>query len=187
MNNTHDPIKFLEGKRVYVRPIEKEDLDWFYHKALWENEGRRLTGTQAVFSRSGLQNWFENAVEDSGRIDLIICLQKNDQPIGEMAMLDINHINRNAIVRISIFEKDYWGNGYGTEALSLLIEFGFEIYNLHRIGLDVFSFNKRGIKAYEKLGFKQEGIIRDELFYNGQYHDSILMGVLKDEFIKVDN
>lgn len=99
-------------------------------------------------------------------------------------MLNIDHQNRNAIVRISLFNRDFWGNGYGTEAMSQLLNFGFEILNLHRVGLDVYSFNKRAIKAYEKLGFKREGVIRDEIFYDGEYHDSIIMGVLKSEFIK---
>ncbi|MBP1950952.1 GNAT family N-acetyltransferase [Virgibacillus litoralis] len=177
-------IKFLEGERVYLRPVESEDLEIFYVKSLWDKEGRRLTGTQTVFSRLGVQSWFENISTDSSRIDLIICLQENNQPIGDIAMLDIDHQNRNSVVRISIFEQEFWGNGYGTEAMSNLLEFGFEILNLHRIGLDVYSFNKRGIKSYEKLGFKQEGIIRDELFYNGEYHDSVIMGLLKDEFVK---
>ncbi|MEN1970567.1 GNAT family protein [Lentibacillus sp. N15] len=183
----YEPIKFLESKRVYLRPIENEDLDFFYAKALWDKEGRRLTGTQTIFSRSGVQKWFENISTDSSRMDLLICLQENNQPIGDIAMLDIDHQNRNSLVRISIFDHGFWGNGYGTEAMALLLEYGFEVLNLHRIGLDVYSFNKRGIKSYEKLGFKQEGIIRDELFYDGEYHDLIIMGVLKNEFHLVDN
>lgn len=179
------PIKFLGNKRVYLRPIENEDLDFFYTETLWDVEGRRLTGTQTVFSRTGVQNWFDSISTDSSRIDLLICLQENNQPIGDIAMLDINHQNRNSVVRISIFKREFLGKGYGTEAMSLLLKFGFEILNLHRIGLDVYAFNKRAIKSYEKLGFKQEGIIRDELFYDGEYHDSIIMGVLKDEFNQI--
>ncbi|ASN06484.1 GNAT family N-acetyltransferase [Virgibacillus necropolis] len=178
-------IKFLTSKRVYVRPIENADLDLFYEKALWDKEGRRLTGTQAVFSRQGIQNWFDRNAIDTSRIDLIICLQENNQPIGDIAMLDIDHQNQNSVVRISIFDKEFWGNGYGTEAMSLVVEFGFDSLNLHRVGLDVFAYNERAIKAYEKLGFKREGIVRDELFYDGEFHDSILMGVLKGEFVKL--
>lgn len=177
-------IKFLTGKRVYLRPMENEDLDLFYAKALWDREGRRLTGTQTVFTRRGVQNWFDKNATDESRIDLIVCLEENDQPIGDIAVLDIDHQNRNAVVRIAIFDHEFWGNGYGTEAMSLLLEYGFGMLNLHRVGLDVFSFNKRGINAYKKLGFKQEGIIRDALFYDGEYHDSVLMGVKEDEFIK---
>ncbi len=178
----HKPIKFLEGKRVYLRPIEEHDLDLFYTQALWDKEGRRLTGTQAVFSRNGVQNWFERISTDTTRVDLVICLHENDQPIGDLSMLEIDNQNRKAIVRISIFDSACWGSGFGTEAMSLLIDYGFNILNLNRIGLDVFAYNERGIKSYKKLGFKEEGRIRQDLFYDGEYHDSILMGVLKDEY-----
>lgn len=175
-------VKFLEGKRVYLRPMEKEDLDFFYTHALWDKEGRKLTGTQKVFSRQGVHNWFETNSTDDTRIDLIICLQETGQPIGDVAMLDIDHHNRKSVVRISIFDQSFWGNGFGPESLSLLVEFGFNLLNLNRIGLDVFAFNERAINAYKKLGFKQEGRIREDLFYDGEYHDSILMGVMKGEF-----
>lgn len=176
------PIKFIQSQRVYLRPIEDHDSNMVYEN-LWDREGRCLTGTQTIFSRSGVQRWIENLSEDESRIDLIICLQKNDQPIGDIAMMGIDHQNQNAIVRIAIFEKEYLGKGYGTEAMSLLLEYGFDILNLHRIELEVFAFNKRAKKSYEKLGFKQEGVIRDKLYYNGEFHDSIMMGVLKNEFI----
>lgn len=179
------PIKFLESGRVYLRPIEESDLDFFYANSLWDKEGRRLTGTQTVFTRIGVQQWFETISTDPSRIDLILCLQETDQPIGDLAMLEIDHQNRKAIVRISIFDSTFWGNGYGTEGLSLLLEYGFGILNLNRVGLDVFAFNERGINSYRKLGFKEEGRIREDLFYDGEYHDSILMGVMKKEFCRL--
>ncbi|MCF6136308.1 GNAT family N-acetyltransferase [Pseudalkalibacillus berkeleyi] len=177
-------IKFLKGERIYLRPVTKDDLDWLYYHTMNDQEGRRLTGTQAVYSQQGIQNWFDRNSTDDSRMDLIICLQEGNQRIGDIAMMDIDHLNRNAIVRIAIFEGDKLGKGYGTEAMSLLLEYGFEVLNLHRVGLDVFAFNTRGIKSYEKLGFQQEGVIRDQLYYDGEYHDSILMGVMKDEFLK---
>lgn len=187
MNNKGNdgPIKFIEGKRIYLRPIENNDLDKIYAN-LWDKEGRRLTGTQTVFSRTGIQRWFENISVDHSRIDLMICLQENNQLIGDIAMMEIDHQNQNSTVRISIFEKEYLGKGYGTEAMSVLLDYGFGILNLHRIELEVFEFNKRAKKAYEKLGFKQEGIIRDKLFYDGEFHDAIIMGVLREEFIGYD-
>ncbi|MBA2174202.1 GNAT family N-acetyltransferase [Halobacillus locisalis] len=179
-----NPIKFLQSNRLYLRPIEERDLDHFYHHALWDQNGRRLTGTQAVFNRQGVQKWFESTQSDSSRIDLVIATQDNDQVIGDIAMLEIDQQNRSAVVRISIFDENYLGEGFGTEAMSLMIDFGFQIQNLHRIGLDVFDFNERAIRSYQKLGFKQEGIVRDALFYDGDYHDSILMGVLEGEYQK---
>lgn len=177
-------IKFIEGKRVYLRPVEEDDLDVIY-TAYWDKEARRLTGTQTVLSRTRLQNWLETISSDNSRIDLIICLQENNEPIGDIAMMEIDHHNQNAIVRISIFTKENWGKGYGTEAMSMFLDYGFNILNLHRIELEVFAYNSRAKKSYEKLGFKQEGIIRDKLFYDGKFHDAILMGVLREEFVSV--
>ena len=178
-------IKFLEDKRVYLRPIQQEDLDFFYTRALWDKEGRKLTGTQAVFTRKGVQRWFDRISDDDTRMDLIICLQKTDEPIGDVALLDIDPLNGKSTVRISIFNKEFWGKGYGTEALKLLISFGFNNLNMNRIGLDVFSFNERAINSYKKLGFQEEGRIREDLFYDGEYHDAVLMGLLKREFNQV--
>ncbi|WP_345239358.1 GNAT family protein [Pontibacillus salipaludis] len=177
-------IRFLESERVFLRPVEEADLDIFYHQGLWDAEVRKLTGTQAFFSRSSVEQWFEKISGDSERIDLLICQQEDGTPIGDMAMLDIDHLNRKAVVRVSLFAKETWGKGLGTEALSLLVEYGFNQLNLNRIGLDVFSYNSRAIRSYEKLGFIKEGRIRDALFYEGEYHDSILMGMKEDEFLK---
>ena len=63
-----------------------------------------------------------------------------------------------------------------------VLNFGFGIYNLHRIELQVYSFNKRAIHVYEKLGFKREGVLRDYLYFNNQYHDAIVMSILETEF-----
>ncbi|MCP8615404.1 GNAT family N-acetyltransferase [Salirhabdus salicampi] len=177
-------IKFLEGKHVYLRPFEEDDIDYFFDNALWDREIRKLTGTQTVFSRISVQKFIERVAMDDSRIDLIISTRETNELIGDLALTEIDHINRNAQIRVGIFQKEYRGKGYGTDALSLILEYAFDILHLHRIGLSVYPFNPRGIKSYEKLGFKQEGIIRDELFYNGEYHDSIIMGVLKNEFHK---
>ncbi|WP_077303377.1 GNAT family N-acetyltransferase [Virgibacillus pantothenticus] len=179
------PIKFIEGKRIYLRPIEEKDIPMLY-ASLWDREARRLTGTQTIFSLKGVEQFIISAATDQSRMDLLICLQENDLCIGDIAMTDINYQNRNASVRIALFNKAYWGNGYGTEAMEQLITHGFEQLNLHRIELEVFDFNTRAKKSYEKLGFKQEGIRREVLFYDGEYHNAIIMSVLKDEFLKND-
>ncbi|HET7615809.1 MAG TPA: GNAT family protein, partial [Bacillales bacterium] len=164
-----------------LRPLEREDLRTLYEN-LWDAEGRRLTGTQETFTMARLENFFERVSLDSARIDLLICSQEDGRVIGDIAMMEIDYRNRRAIVRLALFDRENWGKGYGTEALDLLLKHGFEVLNFHRIGLDVFAFNKRAIRAYEKLGFKKEGVVRDELFYDGTYHDSIIMGILEDEF-----
>jgi len=102
--------------------------------------------------------------------------------LGEVVILDIDPDNRCAHIRITLFDKAHLGKGYGTEAMRLAVDYGFRVLKLHRISLDVFDFNPRAIRVYEKIGFKQEGIQRDTLFYDGKYHSSIIMAILEDDW-----
>ena len=84
-----------------------------------------------------------------------------------------------------IFNKEYWGKGFGTEALRVLIgEFAFKTLNLHLIELEVLSSNSRAYKCYEKAGFKEVGRWREAHFVNGEYVDGIIMDILRSEWIK---
>jgi RimJ/RimL family protein N-acetyltransferase len=87
-----------------------------------------------------------------------------------------------AVVGIFIGDKNYWGKGYGTDAMSVLVKFIFEQMNIHKVKLNVFSYNERAIKSYEKCGFKVEGVLRQEIFRDGKYYDEIIMGLLKEEY-----
>lgn len=174
-------IKFLQGERVYLRPIEKEDAENCY-KSLFNTEVRRLTGTQKSYSRTNIDLFIDKISQDDSRVDLIIAMQENDQTIGDIALMDIDLQNRSGAIRIAINSEQDFGKGYGTEAMRLVLDYGFGILNLHRIELDVYSFNERAIHTYEKLGFKREGTKRDALYYDYQYHDSIIMSILQDEF-----
>ncbi|MFS0864811.1 GNAT family N-acetyltransferase [Fredinandcohnia sp. 179-A 10B2 NHS] len=176
-------IKVLEDKRVYLRRIESSDVDYFL-QSVSNPEIRRLTGTTAFFTHAKIEAFLEQITTDSSRIDLIIALQENDQVIGDLAILDVDHQQRNGSFRIAITDERYMSKGYGTEALRLIIDYMFNTLNLRRIGINVYAYNSRAIKAYEKLGFVQEGILREELYYDGQYYDNILMGLLKSEYRK---
>ncbi len=96
------------------------------------------------------------------------------------------HGNKNKVtyIGIAIANKDYQGKGYGTEAIHLLLDILFGEMNYNKVGLRVFAFNERAIKCYEKVGFKKEGILREELYSGDKYHDVIVMGILKKEWRK---
>lgn len=79
-------------------------------------------------------------------------------------------------------EKAWWNKGYGTEAMRLMLRHGFETLNLHRIWLQVYANNQRGLRAYEKAGFQHEGIYREGHYQAGKYHDVFLMSVLRQEW-----
>ena len=94
---------------------------------------------------------------------------------------DVNQTDKAAKVGIVIGEKDYWNQGYGTEALQLLLEYGFQILNYHNIMLGVYSYNKRAIKCYEKVGFKVVGRRREARIIGARKYDMIYMDMLAHE------
>ncbi|RIX48629.1 N-acetyltransferase [Paenibacillus nanensis] len=175
------PVRFLEGKQVYLRPIEAADADWYF-ESVYRKETRRLTGTQKHFSREQIADYIAGKAKDTSSVLLLIAKSDNDELIGDIAIQGIDSINRNASIRVAINQDAHQGKGYGSEALLLMLDYGFGVLNLHRIELYVYSYNERAKHVYEKLGFVQEGVQRDALFYEHRYYDSIIMSMLEDEY-----
>ncbi|MDR2571083.1 MAG: GNAT family N-acetyltransferase, partial [Oscillospiraceae bacterium] len=111
----------------------------------------------------------------------IIDIETNEI-IGDCGFEGINHLNQTSEVGIYIGNKNYWNNGYGTEALSLLLNYGFKALNFHNIFLQVVSFNERAIRSYEKIGFKVIGKKREAILRGTKRHDMLYMDILHNEF-----
>jgi RimJ/RimL family protein N-acetyltransferase len=171
----------LTGTRVILRPIREDDAEALL--AGTENPtSRRLTGTQHHFTLEQIQHYIRNRAGLEDRATFIITLPGDDSLRGEIVLMDIDDDNRSAGLRIALFRDEDYGQGYGSEALRLVLEYAFRGRHLHRVGLDVYDFNPRAIHVYEKVGFRREGVQRDALFYDGEFHDSILMSILEDEW-----
>lgn len=172
---------FIIGDEIYLRPLDVEDADAF---VLWLNdaETRQYLGMQNVLNSIREREYIEELYKDDRKINLGIVLKDDDELIGATGLEDISLPHRNAEIGIVIGNKDCWSKGYGTEALNLIMGHGFDQLNLHKIFLSVFSFNARAIRAYEKSGFKREGVFRDHLYRNGKYHDVYYMGILENEW-----
>lgn len=175
------PVRFLEGQHVYLRPISLEDSE-LYFRMMFNPEMRRLTGSQKSFTLEQIQQYIESKTKDSSSLLLLIALRDTDEVIGDIQFLSIDSMNRNAYIRIAINGEQHRGKGHGTEAMILMLDYGFGILNLHRVELNVFVYNERAHRVYEKIGFKQEGVQREALYYDHAYHDSIVMGLLEHEF-----
>ncbi|MFD0617055.1 GNAT family N-acetyltransferase [Paenibacillus sp. GCM10027629] len=178
---TDRPVRFLEGTKVYLRPVNSADTEAYY-QLLHDADMLRLTGTQHYFTREQIERYIDSKSQDSSSILLLIADAATDEVIGDIALQDISDTNRSANLRIAISAARHQGRGYGTEAIQLLLDYGFGIRNLHRIELNVYAYNERAQHVYRKLGFQQEGIQRDALFYNHEYHDAILMSMLEHEY-----
>ncbi len=143
---------------------------------------RRLTGTQATFTLAQIERYIANFAEAEDRVGFVIAQPETLAALGEVVILEIDRENNSAHIRIALFDVENLNKGYGSEAMRLMVDYGFKALNLHRIGLDVFSYNERAVHVYEKIGFKREGLQRDSLFYDGEFHDTILMAILEDEW-----
>lgn len=170
----------LQGERIYLRPHEMRDKEALF-EGVQEPEGSRLTGTHATFTMEQIEAYIERNSTDESRAGWVICLP-DDSLVGEVVINQIDEDNRSANIRIALFDSKYFGQGYGSEAMRLAINYGFKTLNLHRISLGVYDFNPRAIHVYEKIGFKREGILRDSLLWDGEYHDEYLMSILEDEW-----
>lgn len=175
-------LKYLDGERIFLRRITDTDVDYFL-KAVSDPKIRRLTGTTSFFTKPQIEQAIEKWSLDDSRIDLVICLKSDFKVIGDLAIMDVDYRERKGSFRIAIADEAYMSNGYGSEALHLIIPYMFNTLNLRKININVYAYNERAIKTYEKLGFLREGVIREDLYFDGEYHDNILMGLFKHEYI----
>ncbi|MEJ2277226.1 MAG: GNAT family protein [Candidatus Lokiarchaeota archaeon] len=132
-------------------------------------------------SREEEEDWYLNLKNRENHILFSILTIDDNKLIGNCG-ITINWKDKIGVVGILIGEKDYHNKGYGTEAMSLLVEYSFSTLNLHRIELECFEFNHRAIKSYKKVGFIEEGRKRQAIFINGKYHDRVIMGLLRKEW-----
>jgi RimJ/RimL family protein N-acetyltransferase len=102
--------------------------------------------------------------------------------IGIADYRDVDSVTRSCTVGITIGEKDLWGQGFGSEALRLLIRYLFDHLNLHRVQLDTWSGNERAMRSFARIGFREEGRLRDAVWGPGRYFDSVVMGLLRSDW-----
>ncbi len=172
---------FLIGNRIYLRPLDESDVDRCLR---WINDPEVLSTIGQRFPKSRIreEEWLATQYKSEKHFSVAIVIKDGDRHIGNCGFNDIDYANRKAVFGILIGEKDEWDKGYGTEAARLLVDYGFNQLNLHRISLQVYSNNPRAIRAYEKAGFTREGTMRESYFRNGRYYDTLIMAILNAEW-----
>ncbi|HYF82020.1 MAG TPA: GNAT family protein [Clostridia bacterium] len=174
----------LDGKLVRLREYRKEDISL---KLSYGNDPEVLRYMESGIPYPTTLNeelrWFDSisAFKDSYRFAIETI--EGSHYIGDCGFNSIDWKNSVANVVILIGNKEYWGRGYGTEAMQILLFFAFNQINVNKVRLNVYSFNERAIKSYEKCGFKREGVLRNEIFRDGKYYDTIALGIMRDEYI----
>ncbi len=174
----------IYGERVRLRAIERVDLPRF---VAWLNnpEVIRTLDQRLPLSSVDEENWFESTLSaDPAERPLAIDAQLAEHwtHIGGCGLDKIDPHSRNAELGLFIGDPDHWNQGLGTDVVRTLLRHGFDTLNLHRIYLRVFEFNERGVSVYRKLGFTEEGRLREDLYHEGRYWDTLIMGILQSEW-----
>lgn len=172
---------YLNGDKVRIRTMKRPDIPLLVK---WKSDaeiadlvrGGPITTTYDIENRR-----FEKGLSEHDVVRLIIETLPG-MPIGFISISEIDKENQKADLGMLIGEKEFWDQGYGTDALITLLKHLFFDLGFNRIGLEVFEYNIRAKKVYEKIGFQVEGIERQGLLHKGKYCDIYLMGILREEF-----
>ncbi|QGU94551.1 GNAT family N-acetyltransferase [Clostridium bovifaecis] len=174
------------GSKVKLRSYKKEDIAIAY-EYMNDNELKRLLVNKIPYPMilEQEENWFKSLLDLKDSYNFAIEDLETGKYIGGCGINSVNWLSRIATVGIFIGDKNYWGKGYGTDAMEALVKFIFEQMNMNKVKLNVFDFNKRAKICYEKCGFKVEGILRQELFRDGRYCDEYVMGILFEDWKEI--
>ena len=175
---------YLDEKDGYLLRLARSDDAQPYYEQNYnplDAETARLTGCKAYFSREEVCSFLEKSLAAEDRRWFFLC-DPQGKIAAESVIFDIDPQTRCAAFRIAFFHPESRGRGLGTWLTRRMVRFAFEELHLHRLELEVFSFNPRAQRVYEKAGFHKEGVRRDAVLDNGRYADVILMALLEEEW-----
>lgn len=175
-------IRKLIGGKCFLSPIDPNDAEIYTH---WLNDMEVIRNLALANSVINVESEKEFLQALSKEHNYGIVELATDELIGTCGFTNIDKDNRNAEIGIFIGDKTYLSRGYGSEAMALLMDYGFRYLNLHNIFLQVYSFNENAIECYRKLGFKEIGRRRQALYRDRAFHDTILMDILSDDFYRL--
>jgi len=176
----------LQGELVRLAAVEPEEFAGFMANAARDSEYWRLMASDPsrVFSKRIMKEWVEKNNEKALPDDYYFNIRRltDNHLMGSIGLDGILWNHGEAFVGIDIGDRECWGQGYGTDAMRVILRYAFEELGLHRVALDVFEYNPRAIRSYEKAGFKHEGRQRQWLNRGGRRWDLIFMGILRAEW-----
>ncbi|HPI67040.1 MAG TPA: GNAT family protein [bacterium] len=176
---------FIQGHKTILRPPCKEtDLDFCY---FWLNDPE-VTRFLTFFlpqSKTEESQWFDALSNKKDNIVLAIETIDDRKFIGIMGLHRIDWCNRIATTGAFIGDRNYWGQGYGTDAKMFLLAYAFNQLNLHKICSQVIEYNERSLNYSLHCGYQHEGRLRQQVFKHGRYWDLILLGLFKKEWLPI--
>jgi RimJ/RimL family protein N-acetyltransferase len=178
----------IKGEKVILAPIKLKEKGEFYNlvtksygSIFWyDKKDKKWTKKENFFKRWN-KGYFGRSPSEKGQCFWIILGNKK---IGQINYNPIHKRNKNVELDIIIGDKKNMGKGYGIDALRTLIKYLFEKFDINKVWIEARVNNPRAIKAYRRLGFKKEGLLREENYFGGKFVDCIRFGILRKEFLK---
>ena len=172
-----------ERNGFIIRPANADDAINYFEQNYCplDKEAARLTGSKEIFTKEEVSSFFMKSIKDKDRYFFLI-ISPDGRIIGESVINEIDMQLRSANFRIALYHYSEREKGIGTWATKVTRDFAFEKLKLHRLELNVYSFNPRAEAVYLKCGFKREGVHRDAVMDGNQYADNILMSILENEW-----
>ncbi|MCR4879237.1 MAG: GNAT family N-acetyltransferase [Bacteroidales bacterium] len=176
-------MRILESERLIMKPVEPEDLPYLMEQR-WDAD---LTDhiIHNPISTYNQQQWYEKICRN-GDVVLAIFFKKADgekpELLGAVGLYDFNTRHQRATIKTMRIPKEYQGLGIASEALCMLIDYGFNTLNLNKITCDTFADNFGSIKHLEKVGFQREGCLKQHYFHQGKFKDALIYSLLREDF-----
>jgi RimJ/RimL family protein N-acetyltransferase len=172
----------LPGHKVLLRPVEAADVVLALEP---DPEGDRLTGSHPRPGGLTLEQrkaWYATRADLDDRLDLAVVDRASGRFAGEVVLNELDADNQSCNFRIFLFYSQNRNRGLGTEATRLILAHAFDTVGLHRVDLEVYAYNPRARRVYEKVGFVYEGTKRQSLLWDGARVDADIMSILADEW-----
>jgi len=173
---------FLEGERIFLREVRPSDVKENYYR--WMNDPEITRYLESRYYPNSMETLTQYVREKSGdpqNVFLAIIIKKDDRHIGNIKLGPINWIHRFGDIGIIIGEKECWGQGLATEAIRIMVEYAFGVLNLHKLTAGYIGSNEGSKKAFQNCGFEVEGVRKKQAFLEGEYVDTVLMGIVRPE------
>ena len=177
----------LSGKLVRLTAEEPKTLAEAYSRWSHDSEYWRLETSDCArqFSVWGIQKELEKELEKESENNFFFHIRTlaDDRLIGNVGLDGVRWQHGESFVGIGLGEREFWGRGYGTDAMRVILRYAFQELNLRRVSLDVFEYNPRAVRSYEKAGFRHEGCARGYLLREGRRWDLLFMGILRQDWL----
>ena len=178
----------LKGELVRLSSLDADELSKAFSRWGRDSEFKRLldSGAPKLSSQKAVQKWLEKEIEEQSVNQHWFSIRalEDNKLLGDIDLFVVNWSSRDAFVGLGIGEREFWGKGYGTDVMRVMLRYAFTEVNLNRVTLNVFEYNPRAIRSYEKAGFRHEGRERQVLNKEGRRWDMVYMGILREEWME---